>query len=132
MNKKFYDKLKKNCIKKKEILYSKKITQEELISVGDYFVTQDLYNDALDFYENAEFKQGLMNLKKIAILNGDAFLLFRLSKLLKKDELSDEDWLNLAENAISQEKYSYAKLAYQTINAEDKLKELEKRFQCMN
>jgi hypothetical protein len=119
-------------MKRREVLHSKKITKEELIRIGDYFVNQGLYNEALDFYKKAESKQGLMDLKKIAILNGDAFLLFRLSKLLKKDKLSDEDWLNLAENAISQEKYSYAKLTYQTINAEDKLKELERRFQCMN
>ena len=74
---------------KREMLHSDKPVDSK--EFGDKFFEAGRYNDAIDFYAKGELKDGLLKVKRVALEEGDFFLLKRLKRLIP-DEVSEEDW----------------------------------------
>ncbi|HEC32463.1 MAG TPA: hypothetical protein ENI41_08225, partial [Deltaproteobacteria bacterium] len=52
-----------NCLKKRDILNNNGIEDRVLIEYGSGFFEMELYNDAIDFFEKANYEDGLKSIK---------------------------------------------------------------------
>jgi len=75
-----------NCLKKRDILNNNGIEDRVLIEYGSGFFEMELYNDAIDFFEKANYEDGLKSIKDLAIDAGDLFLYKRCCKALKTED----------------------------------------------
>lgn len=73
----------------------------------------------------AGFKEGLMEMKKLAIKEGDYFLLEKVFEFLG-EEGEKEDWLALGKKALELGKFSFAKKAFAKVGDVEAMKEAEK------
>ncbi len=96
---------------KQALLYAKDPKAEDLTQHGKNLIELDCLNDAIDFFAKASNKEGLLLIKKKAIEEGDAFLAHRIEGALA-GEMSPEDWMALAEQAESLEKFLFAREGY--------------------
>ena len=58
--------------RKRKILFSKKTTKEELISVGNAFLEQEYFDDALEFFTRAEALEEVRKVERKAFEPSDA------------------------------------------------------------
>ena len=106
-----------NCLKKRALLNRSPIAAEELTAYGQYYETEGLIYDAVDFYERAGAVDQLKGLLEGAKQDGDAFLFRRLCRILGQDS-AREDWLTLAERAEALGKTAFAQMAYKEAGEE--------------
>jgi hypothetical protein len=85
-------------IKKRDILHSEKSSAATLIQIGREFLAGERFSDALDFFEKAKDKEGIAEIKKIALARGDTFLLARLDRF-DRELVSTSEWENAARKA---------------------------------
>ena len=85
-----------NPLAKRDLLHD--AGPDELKKYAGMFYEKERYSDALDFYAKAEDREGLLKLKKVAVEEGDYFLLRRLKDIVP-DERSEADWEKLGQNA---------------------------------
>ncbi len=116
-----------NCLKKRELLNKNGVEPQTLIAYGSSFFDLELYNDAIDFFEKAEYSEGIDKIKAYAIGEGDLFLYKRCCKALKSEE-KKEELLQLAENAKSAGKLSFASQAYEEIGEKEKSAALRQKI----
>ena len=93
---------------KRDLLHSDR--EVDCKKYGDMFYDAQRYNDAIDFYAKGDCEDELHKVKKIAIKDGDYFLLKRLARFLP-DEVETKDWAELAGNAQSKGKENFAQWA---------------------
>lgn len=74
---------------KREMLHSEKSV--DCKKYGDMFFEAQRYNDAIDFYAKGNLSEELRKVKRVAVEEGDYFLLKRLTRFLK-EEITEEDW----------------------------------------
>jgi hypothetical protein len=113
-----------NCLKKRNLLNSNKADRSELIRLGEQYLQEEQLSDTIDFYQKAEYQEGLSQLKERAILDGDYFLYHRLVKALQ-DTPEREEWLRLGDNAFNQGKLQFARSAYRQADQSEKLARVE-------
>jgi len=94
-----------NPNEKRELLHSEKPVDYK--KYGDMYYDAGKYNDAIDFYAKGDAKDELEKIRKIALEEGDYFLLKRLKKLVP-DSITEEDWKKLAVTAESKGKANFA------------------------
>jgi len=94
-------------IKKRDLLHNEKSSPQTLTKTGREFLALERYSDALDFFEKARDTAGIQEIKKIALTNGDTFLLARLDRF---DRLlvTREEWDAAAEKAAGSGRASMA------------------------
>ena len=117
-----------NYQEKQHILYVKRYPDKDLIAYGNAFLEEGKISDAIDFYQKANYVQGLEKIKGMAELSGDAMLLQQVMRPLKQS-VSDESWNAIGERALELKKYLFALHAFEksnNINMVGRIKEIIK------
>lgn len=97
-------------IQKRDLLHGPKTSPKALSAAGRGYLAKEAYSDALDFFEKANDRDGIAEIKKVALAQGDAFLLFRLQRFDRK-LVAEADWQAAAAKAESLKKDSMAAFA---------------------
>jgi len=113
---------------KQKILYIEKVNPHVLQNYGDIFLEEGCLSDALDFYQKANYNNGMQKIKDIAFDRGDVMLLQQVAKALHL-ELKTADWESIGQKAIDLKKYLFAKHALEKANNEEMLNSLKKIIQ---
>ena len=98
---------------KQRLIYSAQTPEEILINYGDSFFSAERYDDAIDFYEKANYKRGLQKIASLAIEEGDLFLYKRVYRLLGEEQISSGIANKIGSKALELGKYSFAKKAFE-------------------
>ncbi|HEY3324871.1 MAG TPA: hypothetical protein VGP72_30745 [Planctomycetota bacterium] len=85
-------------IKKRDLLHSEKTPKATLSKIGREFLSLERFSDALDFFEKAQDRDGIEQIKRVALDRGDTFLLARLDRL-DRAMVTREDWERAAQTA---------------------------------
>jgi hypothetical protein len=101
-----------NYQEKQHILYIKRPFEKDLIAYGDAFLEEGKISDAIDFYQKANYVQGLETIKGMAEQSGDAMLLQQVLKALKQT-IPGESWNTIGERALKVKKYMFALYAFE-------------------
>jgi hypothetical protein len=121
-----------NPLKKGLVLYGdashESASNADLIEYGKAYEEQGRPNDALDFYGQAGFGEGMEDIYHRALDEGDYFLFHRASVLIGR-EPDARELATLAENALKAGRPIFARQAYEAAGdkkgikrAEDELK----------
>lgn len=100
-----------NPLKRREILYGKDTPPETLIEYGRLYLEEGRWNDAVEFFGRAHYKEGLFELKELALREGDYFLMSQVSEFLG-EELEAEEWKRLGHRALEAGKFHFAQKAF--------------------
>ncbi|OGL38764.1 MAG: hypothetical protein A2149_07620 [Candidatus Schekmanbacteria bacterium RBG_16_38_11] len=109
---------------KQRLIYSAQTPEEILINYGDSFFSAERYDDAIDFYEKANYKRGLQKIGDLAIEEGDLFLYKRVYRFLGEKQISYEIANKIGSKALELEKYSFAKKAFEIAGNQEMLNKL--------
>ena len=100
---------------KQYALYIKHYPDKDVIAYGDGFLEAGRISDAIDFYQKANYVQGLEKIKGIAELSGDVMLLQQVLKSLKQT-ITEETWTAIGQRALEFKKYLFALYAFEKGN----------------
>lgn len=107
-------------IQKRDQLHGLRTSPKALSAAARGYLAKEAYSDALDFFEKANDRDGIAEVKKVALGQGDSFLLFRLQRFDRK-LVTEADWQAVASKAESLKKDSMAAFARkQLAPADDK------------
>jgi hypothetical protein len=104
-----------NYQEKEHILYIKHHSEKDLIAYGDAFLEEGKISDAIDFYQKANYVQGLETIKGMAELSGDVMLLQQVLKPLRQT-IPEETWNAIGQRALEFKKYLFALYAFEKGN----------------
>jgi hypothetical protein len=110
---------------KQKTLYIDSTSAATLQNYGDMFLEDGNISDALDFYQKAQYSEGLQKIKMMAVDIGDVMIYQRAAKALHI-EPKPEDWETIGKKAIDLKKYFFARHALDKANNEDLLDSLKK------
>lgn len=113
---------------KQKILYIDHTDAENLKNYGDIFYSEGIVSDAIDFYQKANFTEGLQKIKDAALENGDVMLFVQAAKALNL-ELKPAEWENIGRIAMGLKKYFFARHALEKSNNEKLLSSLRQILQ---
>lgn len=97
-------------LKKQDILFGKNKNPKEQVKWGDYHFEKGQFSDAIKFYKEAKYNEGLEKVLKVAVNEGDVFLAKEIFKINKSMNVP---WKELAANAEKSGKYQNAIKAYE-------------------
>jgi tetratricopeptide (TPR) repeat protein len=117
-----------NYLKKRKLFYSEKSSPEELKEFGDLFLQEEQWNDAVDFYEKADCREGLEAVGKLSKDAGDFFTFQRIVEILKR-EVPSEEWEALGDSAQELGRLKDAMKAYQMAQNDIKLEGVKKKIE---
>jgi hypothetical protein len=118
---------KPNCIEKRSFLYGSKTSVEERIRLGEEFLAEGAFADALNFFAAAEYREGLERVRDHAVEEGDAFLLRQVARARGLVEVTPDRWARAAAQAERAGKLRFAAIAYREAGREDEATRLEGR-----
>jgi tetratricopeptide (TPR) repeat protein len=99
---------------RRDILYGKGTPAEVLQEYGDLYLREGKPNDAVEFFGQACYKEGLRRIAQMAMKEGDLFLFSRAMEFLQ-EEVSSEDWRELGKHALEGGKYLFALKCFEKI-----------------
>ena len=97
-------------LKKRDVLWNPRTSPSQLSAYGREFLARESFSDALDFFEKAKDEAGVSEIKKIALEQGDTFLLARLERY-KPSLVTEADWQSAEKTAERLGKPSMAEFA---------------------
>jgi hypothetical protein len=100
-----------DCARKRKVLNDGKLSAEQLIALGEAYRESDLLYDAAEFFRKASYDQGLVELSRLALEEGDSFL-FGLTARGGTDEEMRKAWDELGRKAMALKKFSHAIRAF--------------------
>jgi hypothetical protein len=103
------------CLKKRRLLNDPELKPELCRDYGERFLALGWWQDALDFFQKCGDAPGLEKIKDHCLETGDAFLLGRLGS-----PQDPQTWRQLAEQALDQGKFRFARRAYELAGDPDK------------
>ncbi len=103
------------CLKKRRLLNEPEPRLELCRQYAEKFLALGWWDDALQFFQKAGDAQGLEKVKNHCLETGDAHLLSRLGS-----PQEPKIWRQLAEQAIEQGKFRFARRAYELAGDLDK------------
>ncbi len=113
-----------NPIEKRNMLAAKDVSRETLVRHGNAFFEAEAFDDAYSFFEKAGDAEGVRRVKQSVIdLGLTAVLLFWIQRS-KLVQVTREDWVAVAQNALKLGKLSYAAQAFRKLGDTEKLNEL--------
>jgi hypothetical protein len=113
-----------NCLKKRDLLHNPQISTDQLSQYGREYFNQALLVDALNFFEKAQDMDGIREIRKRSIEDGDPFLLQQTSKLLK--EIAPEGaWRKVGEKALADGRFQQAMTAFKAIPDEEQIEKIK-------
>jgi hypothetical protein len=95
-----------DCLKKRRLLNEKELSPDLCREYGEKFLALEWWEDALEFFQKGNCREGLEKIKAYCLESGDAFLLGRLGKNLDQDL-----WRQVAEKALALGKAHFARRA---------------------
>ncbi|MCZ7647684.1 MAG: hypothetical protein M5U26_20915 [Planctomycetota bacterium] len=98
-------------LRKRDLLWDPRSSPQTLSGVAREFMAQERYSDALDFYQHAKDEQGIAEIKRIALEQGDSFLLSRLSRF-DRTLVTEDDWKRVESAAMKRNSPSMAAFAH--------------------
>ena len=117
-----------SCLKKRDLLNSAKADSSELREYGESYLLEGRLSDAIDFFEEAQHIEGLTQLKHRCVAEGDYFLFLRLAKILGESP-SNQEWIQLGDNALASNKLFFARSAYLEADHHEEVARVEKLLQ---
>lgn len=102
------------CLKKRRFLNDPELRPELCRQYGEKFLALGWWQDALEFFQKCGEAQGLEKIKTHCLETADAFLLGRLGPQDPKT------WRLVAEKALDQGKFHFARRAYELAGDPDK------------
>ncbi|MDA1142963.1 MAG: hypothetical protein O3B01_30750 [Planctomycetota bacterium] len=93
-----------DSVKKRDILYGENTDPAELSDLGRQYLADERFWEAVEFFYRAKDNAGIAEVKNAGIEMADSYLLQRLEKL-ETGDVTEADWLSLAENALAAEKF---------------------------
>jgi tetratricopeptide (TPR) repeat protein len=113
------------CLKKRNLLNSDKADAADLVALGQLYLEEDRLSDAIDFFEKAHHREGLIQLRERCLKEGDYFLYRRLAKILSLSP-SPEEWAQLGDAALEHGKLHFSRSAYREGGLPEKLAQVER------
>ena len=114
-----------SCLKKRDLLNSAKADMSELIEYGESYLGEGRLSDTIDFFEQAQYMDGLKQLKDRCVAEGDYFLFLRLARILAESP-STQEWTHLGDNALALNKLFFARSAYLKADHHEEAARVEK------
>ncbi len=109
---------------RQKILYlDNPINIDLLIEWGNNFLENDALYDALEFYNRANYQEGIVKIKNISIEEGNYFLYSSASKILKTNSINELN--TLANNAEKNKRLEDALKAYTATKNQTKIDEIK-------
>jgi hypothetical protein len=97
---------------KRKVLFGSKTSDEKLREMGREFMDAERYDDALEFFQQAEAHELAEQVARKAMDSGNVPLLMR-ARRVSGAETSPEEWSTAAHEAEQRGLYSAARLAYE-------------------
>jgi tetratricopeptide (TPR) repeat protein len=116
-----------DSLKRRDILYGQNTPAEVLREYGDLYLHEGKPNDAVEFFGQACYKEGLQRIRQMAIEEGDLFLFSRAAEFLQ-EEISPEDWRKLGKKALEQGKHLFALKCFEKIGDRAGIEETRKKL----
>jgi hypothetical protein len=117
---------------RRDILYGKTTPAAVLQEYGELYLREGKPNDAVQFFGQAGYAEGLRRICVMAIDEGDFFLLSRAKEFLH-EEASPEEWRKLGANAMEKGKFRFALTCFEKMGdrkgAEDARRKLAASMQ---
>jgi hypothetical protein len=117
-----------DSLKRRDILYGKNIPAEVLREYGDLYLHEGKPNDAVEFFGQACYKEGLQRIRQMAIEEGDLFLFSRATEFLQ-EEVSPDDWRKVGKRALEHGKYLFALKCFEKIGDRAGIEESRKKLE---
>jgi len=92
-----------DSVKKRDILYGDDTDPAELSDLGRQYLAEERFWEAVEFFDRAKDDTGIADVKTAGIELADSYLLRRLEKM-EIGDVTEADWLSLAENGLAAEK----------------------------
>jgi hypothetical protein len=102
-------------LEQKEVLFSPKTPKEELIRWGDRFLNAKRLHDAVAFYAQAGYQDGLQKIRQLASEEGDVCLFREALNGMDTTSADPNEWAQLAERAETRGRWHDAQEAYEQI-----------------
>lgn len=103
-------------LQQKEILFSPGTSQEELIRWGDRLFQNDRLHDAVAFYGQAKYPDGLNRVRIKAVEEGDYCLFREALDGMESPEAEPGEWSHLGAQAEASGRWHDALKAYEQLN----------------
>jgi len=120
--------MKKNALpdsqQKRKLLFDKKVPRERIISCGEIFLGEGRVSEAAELFTKASHKEGLDQLRALAVEEGDSFL-YDVAPKGSGERGSPQVWETLGKNAMEREKFSHAVRAFRKAENAELLKAAE-------
>jgi tetratricopeptide (TPR) repeat protein len=116
-----------DSLKRRDILYGQNTPAEVLREYGDLFLHEGKLNDAVEFFGQACYKEGLQRIRQVAMEEGDLFLFSRATEFLQ-EEVSAEDWRKLGKKALEKGKHLFALKCFEKIGDREGIEETRKKL----
>ena len=113
-----------SCLKKRDLIQEAGANQEALRRLGREYMSQDRLLEALELMEAGQDREGLEELRKKGLNEGDPFLYRQACKLLKRNP-DPADWLKIGEKALAVGRYQQALAAFRVLGDESRITEIE-------
>jgi tetratricopeptide (TPR) repeat protein len=120
-----------NFLECKERLFSPKTSREELTRWGDIYLEADRLHDAVAFYRQAKYPDGLNRIRERAIEDGDVLLLREALNGLDSSDAEDQAWTRLAQQAESRGRWQDALKAYEYLQDERGMRRVRREIERM-
>ena len=114
-------------LKRRDVLYGQNTPADVLREYGDLYLHEGKPNDAVEFFGQACYKEGLQRIRQMAIEEGDLFLFSRATEFLQ-EEVSLEDWRTLGTKALEQGKHLFALKCFEKIGDREGIEETRKKL----
>ena len=115
---------------KRELLYSDDVPMERVKEVGRQFMAEELFNDALEFFERARSVEDVRTVADTARDIGDTAVWLRCKRILG-EEPDRETLLTIAAAAEELKKYSFAIEAWRRLGDEEQVERLRALFEAV-
>ena len=100
-----------SCLEKRDLLNQHAVSVESLLRWGGSHENDELFHDAIDFYEKAGAREPLKRLMEQGLEEGDVFLFKRACRALQIEPDADQ-WRAVGERARSLGKLLFAAEAF--------------------
>jgi hypothetical protein len=115
-------------LKRRDILYGKDIPEQVLREYGDLYLREGRANDAVEFFGQACYKEGLHRIYQMAMEEGDLFLFSRVTEFLQ-GKVPSEDWRKLGKKALEKGKYLFALKCFEKIGDREGIAEAKRKLE---
>jgi hypothetical protein len=109
------------------LLTDKRIPTSELAKTGERYFEAGFPNIAAMFFERAQSKDGLARLKRLALDDGDEFILTAVARA-DASMVQEADWRTCAAAALARGRLAFARDAFRKAGDEERAAEAQNRL----